>query len=162
MTYLPAEKMEDECLDRVCTCGKKAFVTLINPTNNNGYELGCVFAPGAGQVRWSQSGYLHVEAVELILSNKFGDMSSYNEFMEYSTGLYTNNITKFVRKLEEDQVGYLSFTWDRFVSVMVHPTASQLVFEVIAEVDESPEWLVNNADVLLSPRYNFGDENLPG
>jgi len=163
MSYLPVEEVQTDCTDRVCTCGNQALVTLTNPSDSDddSFALGCVFAPGENRARWLQSGYLHVEALELILSNKLGDMSVYDIFMEYSIGLYTNDITKFVTKLESDGVEYLSLSWDQYISVLVHPPSSQLVFEIIAEADTSPDWLVKSAEVLTSPRFDFGEQSFP-
>jgi len=43
---------------------------------------------------------------------------------------------------------------------MVHPPSSQLVFEIISNADTSPDWLVNDAKVLTSPRFDFGEQSL--
>jgi len=161
MTYLPVEEVKSDCRDRVCTCGKQALVNLINPGDDGHFGLGCVFAPGREGARWIQSGYLNVEALELILSNKFSDMSVYDVFMENNIGLYTKNITRFVEKLNSDDVEYLTLSWGKFVSVLVHPPSSQLLFEIIAEAEASPRWLVRNAEALSSPRFDFGERSLP-
>lgn len=174
MAYFPVSEAQDDCRNRECSCGKQARVQLssssIDVLNNmteverrrqmvSGFGLHCVYAAGTGGARAKESGASTQEELEAIFSNKFGDMSTYDLFMEYNTGLYTSDITSFVNGLDGGSVEYLTFTWSSagtsYVSVLVHPPNSQIIHEVVAPASTAPSHLLKKATPHNGTRFSF-------
>jgi len=171
MKYFPVEEAQDDCRNRQCTCGTQARVELTsrftrNKTNverrrqmPSGFGLHCVYAPGENDVREKEIGDKSQEQLEKIFSGKFSDMSAYDVFMEYNTGLYTSDISSFVSALEEDSVEYLTFSWSSsrtsYVSVLVHPPNTQIIHEVVAPSSTAPSFLLEKAVKHDGQRFSF-------
>jgi len=175
MAYFPVIEAPDDCRNRVCTCGSQARVELSTSSysrksnktaverrrqhTGSGFGLHCVYAAGENDVREGETGSYTQEQLEGIFSNKFGDMSKYDIFMEYSTGLYTTDISSFTDSLEEDSVEYLTFTWTsnriEYISVLVHPPNTQIIHEVVAESSSAPRYLLDKAQRHEGPRFSF-------
>jgi len=174
MKYFPVEEATDDCRNRVCKCGTQARVELSTSTYNRksnktaverrrqtgmGFGLHCVWAPGEDDVRGGETGDYTQEQLEGIFSDKFGDMSTFDIFMDYSTGLFTDDISSFTDSLEEDSVEYLTFTWTsnriEYISVLVHPPNTQIIHEVVAESSSAPRYLLDKAQRHEGPRFSF-------
>jgi len=172
MKYFPVSEAQDDCRNRECTCGKQARVQLTgwNEKNNktaterrrqmvSGFGLHCVYAAGDNGARAAESGSFSQEKLEEIFSDKFGDMSKYDLFMEYSTGLYTSDISSFTDLLKENNEDYLSFTWNsgstEYISVLVHPPNSQIIHEVVAPSSSAPGYLLEKALKHDGSRFSF-------
>jgi len=168
--YFPVQESDDDCTDGQCDCGTQARVELTTRYRNettvdrrredvNGFGLHCVYAAGEGGVREDQIGSFSQEQLEKIFSDKFADMSKYDVFMEYTTGLYTVDISHFTRALDADNVEYLSFIWTttegEFVSVLVHPPNTQIVHEVVAPSSTAPKHVLAKAKKHGGERFSF-------
>jgi len=174
MKYFPVQEAEDDCRRRQCTCGKQARVEL---TSNNvelpnnmteterrrqiasGFGLHCVYAAGTGNAREKQSGPATQEELEKIFSDKFATMDKYDVFMEYSTGLYTSDISSFSDLLKENGEDYMTISWSsagtKYLSVVVHPPNTQIIHEVVAPAQNAPEYLLNSALKHDGARFSF-------
>jgi len=171
--YFPVTEAQDDCRNRECTCGSQARVQLSSYSMKNnktaverrrqprisGFGLHCVYAAGTNGARAATSGSLSQEQIEQIFSNKFSDMSKYDVFMEYNTGLYTSDISSFTDLLEENGEDYLSFTWTssrtEYISVLVHPPNSQIIHEVVAPQSSAPSYLLETALKHNGSRFSF-------
>jgi len=172
MNYFPVTEAQDDCPNRQCTCGRQARVQLSSWTGKSnktaverrrqpvsGFGLHCVYAAGKNGVRADESGSLSQEKLEKIFSDKFGDMSKYDLFMEYSTGLYTSDISSFSDSLKDNNEDYLTFTWTsgriEYISVLVHPPNSQIIHEVVAPSSSAPGYLLEKALKHDGSRFSF-------
>jgi len=183
MKYFPVEEADDDCLERKCTCGSEARVSLLTNTSRSeverrrkpagklrrkqfgessdiqGFGLHCVYAAGKGGARATQSGSMSQEELENIISGKLGSMSTYDVFMEYNTGLYTSDISSFVAALDSDSVEYYTINWGtkdgNFLSVLVHPPESTIVHEVIGPASSAPHGLLKRAVKQTGTRFSF-------
>jgi len=172
--YFPVTEAQDDCRNRKCTCGAQARVQLsssrIVRANNSiaverrrqrvsGFGLHCVYAAGLNDAREAQSGLSTQEELEKIFSEKFGSMNGYDLFMEYSTGLYTNDISSFSDLLKENSEDYLTFTWSsegaEYISVLVHPPNTQIIHEVVAPASTAPGYLLGKALKHNGTRFSF-------
>jgi len=172
--YFPVTEAQDDCPNRVCQCGKQARVSLNsystqiqkNATEverrrqpSSGFGLHCVYAAGQNDARQSQSGPATQEQLEKIFSDKFGSMNKYDLFMEYSTGLYTSDISSFSDSLKENGEDYLTFTWSsgntQYLSVLVHPPNTQIIHEVVAPASTAPGYLLETALQHNGTRFSF-------
>jgi len=173
MKYFPVSEADDDCPNRDCQCGKQARVQLNSYTTNehnktqtsrrrqvaSGFGLHCVYGAGLNDAREKQSGPLTQEQIEKIFSDKFSVMDKYDVFMEYSTGLYTSDISSFSDLLEENNEDYLTFTWSsngaEFISVLVHPPNTQIIHEVVAPAHTAPGYLLGKAVKHNGARFSF-------
>jgi len=173
MKYFPVTEAQDDCRNRECTCGSQARVQLSSYSRNNnqtaverrrqprisGFGLHCVYAAGKNNAREATSGPLTQEQIEKIFSDKFSDMSKYDVFMEYNTGLYTSDISSFTDLLEENNEDYLSITWTsgstEYISVLVHPPNSQIIHEVVSPSSTAPGYLLEKSVKHNGSRFSF-------
>jgi len=172
--YFPVIEAPDDCLEGICRCGRQARVQLntynVDHLKNmteverrrqgaQGFGLHCVYAAGRLNVREKQSGPATQEELEKIFSDKFGTMEKYDVFMEYSTGLYTSDISSFSRLLKENGENYLTFTWSsagtKYLSVVVHPPSTQIIHEVVAPARTAPKYLLDKALEHEGARFSF-------
>jgi len=172
MKYFPVSEAPDDCRNRKCDCGTQARVQLDTYSSKSnltaverrrqtgfGFGLHCVYAAGTDDVRAKQSGSYSQADLESIFSDKFGDMSKFDIFMDYSTGLFTSDISSFTKSLEEDSVEYLTYTWTsgsiEYISVLVHPPKTTIIHEVIAESSSAPKYLLDKAQRQEGSRFSF-------
>jgi len=173
MDYFPVSEAPDDCFDRRCLCGRQARVQLNTRStrwNNtaverrrqpvaSGFGLHCVYAAGKSGEREKESGSMTQEQLEAIFVKKFGDMSKFDRFMYYGTGLYTTDISSFTKKLDSAGVGYFTFKWtsgrNNYVSAMVTPPNTQMMYEIIAPASTAPSSLLEKAVEQESPAFSF-------
>lgn len=172
MKYFPVSEAQDDCPNRECSCGKQARVQLTSWYKKNnktaterrrqmvsGFGLHCVYAAGNNGAREAETGSFSQEKLEEIFSDKFGDMSKYDTFMAYSTGLFISDISSFTDSLKENNEDYLSFTWNsgsiEYISVLVHPPNSQIIHEVVAPSSSAPGYLLEKALKHGGSRFSF-------
>jgi len=175
MDYFPVEEATDDCRLRRCSCGRQARVQLLSnsrasPSNRtaverrrqpriSGFGLHCVYAAGTNGVRAKESGSMTQEQLEAVFVKKFGDMSKFDRFMFYGTGLYTTDISSFTEKLDSDGVKYFTFKWTAgtktYVSALVTPPNTQMMYEVVAPASTAPRSLLERAVEQDSPSFSF-------
>jgi len=175
LKYFPVAEAPDDCPFGICACGRQARVYLRSNSRmsffngsvverrrqnpGNGFGLHCVYAAGRSQVREKESGSMTQEQLEAVFVEKFGDMSKFNRFMYYGTGLYTTSIRSFTESLDADNVPYFSFKWTsgsrNYVSALVTPPNTQMMYEVIAPALSAPRSLLDRAVKQESPSFSF-------
>jgi len=173
LDYFPVSEAPDDCRLHRCSCGKQARVQLNTRASQwnrtaverrrqpaiSGFGLHCVYAAGKDKVREKESGSMTQEELEGVFVNKFGDMSKFDKFMYYGTGLYTNDISSFTRKLDTNNVKYFTFKHSsgtrNYISVLVNPPKTQMMYEVIAPARSAPKALLEKAVEQGSPSFSF-------
>jgi len=173
MKYFPVSEAPDDCFWGRCKCGRQARVELNTRASSwngtavdrrrqatgSGFGLHCVYAAGKNEAREKQSGSMTQEELEAVFVKKFGDMSKFDRFMFYGTGLYTTNIESFTEKLDSDNVPYFTFKWTsgrkNYVSALVTPPNTQMMYEVVAPADSAPRSLLEGAIEQKSPSFSF-------
>jgi hypothetical protein len=101
------------------------------------------------------TGGLSVQDVEGIFSDKNGDMTEFDSFMDFNVGLFTADIDYYLKKLSADGVPYLAANWSNssgtdgnMYSVFVHVPNSQMIIELIGA----------SSDILAADPKLFGLE----
>lgn len=173
MDYFPVSEADDDCFEGRCLCGRQARVQLNSRSNSwnrtaverrrqpvaSGFGLHCVYAAGKSEEREKESGSMTQEQLEAIFVKKFGDMSKFDRFMFYGTGLYTTDISSFTEKLDADGVTYFTFKWTtgrtNYVSALVTPPNTQMMYEVVAPAATAPSSLLEKAVKQESPAFSF-------
>jgi len=174
MEYFPVEEAGDDCYFRRCACGRQARVQLLQSSRSHwnhtaverrrqpiaqGFGLHCVYAAGTNDAREKQSGSMTQEQLEAVFVKKFGDMSKFHRFMFYGTGLYTSDISSFTEGLESGGVKYFTYKWtsgsNSYVSVMVTPPNTLIMYEVVAPASSAPRSLLERAVEQDSPSFSF-------
>jgi hypothetical protein len=135
----------DECDDDECDCSSdgapnieqgRVFTTrainpLPGPMPGNGFGLHLVSVPGH-----KTTGGLTVEDVESKFTEKLGDMSKFDSFMDYNAVLATTKLQSIKSQFDSDGVKYLTGTWsnsngDQYSSLLVQISGSQLILELV-------------------------------
>ena len=86
-----------------------------------------------------QPGGMTTAEVEAEFAAKFGDLSRYDQFMDYNVGLLTVDLDAYVQAFDADGVPYLPIEWadgdgSTYHGVLVSvPGPSQMVVEVMAK-----------------------------
>jgi len=173
LKYFPVAEAPDDCEARNCPCGRQARVVLkdsrILPppvcggtrqaSTTTGFGLHCVYGAGTDDIRERESGVLSQEELEAIFVTKFGDMSRFDQFMFYGTGLYTPDIRGFMDGLDSGEENYFAFKWTSgsnvYISVLVTPPNTQLLYEVIAPASTAPKSLIERAVEQDSHSFSF-------
>jgi len=174
MEYFPVQEAQDDCPNRECTCGRQARVELLQYSRSRsnqtaverrrqpmitGFGLHCVYAAGTNGAREKEIGTMTQEQLEAIFVKKFGDMSKFDRFMFYGTGLYTSDISSFTNGLDAGGVKYFTFTWtsgsNTYISALVTPPNTQMMYEVVAPASTAPKLLLERAVKQDSPSFSF-------
>jgi len=174
MEYFPVEEAGDDCYFRRCTCGRQARVQLLQSSGSRsnrtaverrrqpvagGFGLHCVYAAGTNGAREKESGSMTQEQLEAVFVKKFGDMSKFDRFMFYGTGLYTSDISSFTEQLDSGGVKYFTFKWTAgsksYVSALVTPPNTQMMYEIVAPASTAPKSLLEKAVEQESPSFSF-------
>jgi hypothetical protein len=97
----------------------------------NGFGLHLVSVPGH-----KTTGGLTVEVVESHFTEKLGDMSKYDSFMDYNVVLAVTNLQALKTEFNKDGLKYLVGTWSssentQYSSILVQVSGSQLILELV-------------------------------
>lgn len=145
MKYFKMQAPGDECDNDVCDCSSdgapnieqgRVFTTrainpLPGPSPGNGFGLHLVSVPGH-----KTTGGLTVEEVESHFTEKLGDMSKFDSFMDYSVVLATTALQSIKSQFDSDGVKYLTGSWSnsngqQYTSILVQVSGSQLILELV-------------------------------
>lgn len=143
--YFKVQAPGDECDNDVCDCSSdgapnieqgRVFTTrainpLPGPFPGNGFGLHLVSVPGH-----KTTGGMTVEAVEAEFTEKLGDMSKFDSFMDYNVVLATKSLQALKSAFDKDGVKYLTGTWSdstgaAYSSIVVQVSGSQLILELV-------------------------------
>jgi len=143
--YFKVQAPGDECDNDVCDCSSdgapnieqgRVFTTrainpLPGPMPGNGFGMHLVSVPGH-----KTTGGLTVEEVESKFSEKLGDMSKFDSFMDYNAVLATTKLQSIKSAFDSDGVKYLTGTWSnsdgqQYTSLLVQISGSQLILELV-------------------------------
>merc|ERR1719284_129391 len=143
--YFNVQTPGDECTNDVCDCSSlgapdieqgRVFTTReISPSGGmspgNGFGLHLVSVPGH-----KTTGGLTVEEVEAHFSEKLGDMSSFDSFMDFNVVFATSSLQSYKSAFDRDGVKYLLGTWSntagqQYSSLLVQVPGSQLLLELV-------------------------------
>mmetsp|Transcript_1409 Transcript_1409/g.1817 ORF Transcript_1409/g.1817 Transcript_1409/m.1817 type:complete len:442 (-) Transcript_1409:64-1389(-) len=143
--YLPVYNSDDSCPDNTCNCTIDDVVyvveqgrcqlnfdsgTSISGTPMEGFGLHIVNCSTNGQ-----PGGMTTAQVEAEFATKFGDMSSYDSFMDYNVALLTSDLDSYVTAFDVDNVTYLPIAFtdqdEAYCGVLVLVPESQMVIEVV-------------------------------
>jgi len=172
MKYFPVIEAPDDCPRAKCECGTQARVQLDSSASSfnrtaterrrqvlTGFGLHCVYAAGLNGEREKESGSMTQEELEAVFVKKFGDMSKFDRFMFYGTGLYTANARSFTEKLDSNNVPYFTYKWAsgsrNYVSLLVTPPNTQMMYEIVSPALSAPRSLLEKAVEQESPSFSF-------
>jgi hypothetical protein len=97
----------------------------------NGFGLHLVSVPGH-----KTSGGLTVEEVESHFTDKLGDMSKFDSFMDFNVVFATSSLQSYKSAFDRDGVKYLVGSWSdsqnsQYSSILVRVPGSQLILELV-------------------------------
>lgn len=143
LKYLPVSTADDECTNDVCTCTtdgtweiQQGRVAL------NSYSIGNGVSPGFGfhlvnvSARETTGGYT-VKDVEDAFTTRMGDMSAYDNVMDFNIGLYVSDLDSYTSSFDSDSVSYLPLTYEAdgstWYSAIVQVPDSHMVLEIMSD-----------------------------
>merc|ERR1712166_625341 len=97
---------EDATIEQGRVYAKVQSASDENPQPGNGFGLHLVSVPGH-----KTTGGMTVEAVEAEFTEKLGDMSKFDSFMDYNVVLAAKSLQALKSAFEKDGVKYLTGTW---------------------------------------------------
>jgi len=139
--YLPVRQEAGSCENGLCDCATQGRVALEGYTGkpdpgSRGGPAG--FGVHTVNCSYHPYGDLSLLDMEKIFQDKFRDMSLFDGFMDYNLGLWTNDLTVYVRKFQSSSVPFLALSWsdpttmDQYYSVLVNP-CGYVVLELISD-----------------------------
>jgi len=145
--YFNVQTPGDECDNDTCDCSSegapnikqgRVFLTReVSPSGGpppgNGFGLHLVSVPG----HWTTGG-LTVEEVEAHFTEKLGDMTTFDSFMDFTAILGTSSLQGYKDAFDKDGVKYFTGSWsdskgNKYTSVIVRVTGSQLLLELVQQ-----------------------------
>jgi len=145
--YFNVQTPGDECTNDVCDCssdgapnieqGRVYTTREVSPSGGappgNGFGLHLVSVPGH-----KTTGGLSVEEVENHFSEKLGDMSKFDSFMDFNVVFATSALQSYKTAFEADGVKHLVGTWsdskgNAYSSIIVQVPDSQLILELVQQ-----------------------------
>merc|ERR1712224_438378 len=141
--YFNVQTPGDECSNDECQCsgaptieqGRVYTTRQISPSGGmapgNGFGLHLVSVPGH-----KTTGGDTVESVESKFTEKLGDMSSFDSFMDFNVVFATSSLQSYKSAFDRDGVKYLLGTWSntagqQYSSLLVQVPGSQLILELV-------------------------------
>merc|ERR1712055_48452 len=141
--FIPVREDFGSCPDGNCECATQGRVALDGytghtditrpgPTGFGVHTINCTHHP---------YGELSLVDVENIFEEKFGDMSALDGFMDFNLGLWTNDLSTYVRKFQNKGQDFLTLSWsthagEEYYSVLVRPCGF-VVLELISDTMDS-------------------------
>lgn len=151
--YFPVQVPGDECIGDICDCpatstykkewniyqGRVYTTREISPSGGgrgspgNGFGLHLVDVPA----HLTTGGLTNAE-VEAKFTEKLGDMTKFDAFMDYNAVFATSGLQAYKDQFKADGVKYLAGTWTgpsgaEYTSIIVQVPASQLILELVQE-----------------------------
>jgi hypothetical protein len=174
--YFNVQTPGDECDGDVCDCssqgapdieqGRVYTTRQISPSGGappgNGFGLHLVSVPGH-----KTTGGLTVDEVESHFSEKLGDMSKFDSFMDFNVVFATSSLQAYKTAFDKDGVNYLLGTWsasngDAYTSVIVQVPGSQLLLELVQKTSLTSETAVRFEQRVPDDVLSAQEERLTG
>ena len=143
--YFNVQTPGDECSNDECDCSSTGAPTIEQgrvfatrqvspsggPSPGNGFGLHLVSVPGH-----KTTGGLTVESVESMFTEKLGDMSKFDSFMDFNVVFATSSLQSYKSAFDSDGVKYLTGSWSnsagqQYSSLLVQVPGSQLILELV-------------------------------
>jgi len=145
--YFPVGVPGDECADDICDCtdssgkawnilqGRVYALTSDSLTSNVSGPAGNGFGLHLVNVSESKTtGGKSTAEVEQYFSDKLGDMSKFDSFMDYNAMFYTTGLADYKKTFQADGVNMYETTWEydskTWTSIFIHVPNTQMVIEL--------------------------------
>jgi len=147
--YFPVSTPTDECANNICECPAegstpvwyiqqgRVYATRSGGGGGGGGHAGNGF--GLHLVNVSNhltTGGLSTAEVEAYFTEKLGDMTVYDSFMDYNVILETSGLAAYKSTFTADGVKFLAGTWDNtdgtsYTSIIVRVPGTQMILELV-------------------------------